>query len=120
MSRQANADLHDQIRQVNRLRDAQSRAECSRTLKDRCRRFLRIQRYLPELAEALGTWPEFQGAEVLVLKVPAHPHHEQLLPEGKACGSCNNFKSCRRLEYATADQLHCDFLPSRYREGDSA
>lgn len=116
MTTQPHARLHDRLREERKVRAAQERAARSRTLADRCRRHRLIEHYLPELAEALGTWPEFQDAQVLELDIPAHPHRAQQLADGQSCDTCDNFKHCRRLNLAVADQRHCDFLPSRYRE----
>jgi len=111
-----NARHHDAARVRERRDRALRQVAASRTLDDRCRRHQRIERYLPDLAEALGHWPEFRDAVVLELKVPAHPHRDQLLPDGATCVSCANYDKCTRLDLASSDQAHCDFLPSRYRE----
>lgn len=118
MSSRTAQSLREELIERAKVGEAQHRAAQSRTLEDRCRRFQRLEKYFPVLAEAMGTWPEFQGAEILNLSCPPHPHQLQRLPTGESCGTCVNFRHCLRLEYATADQNHCDFMPSRYREGE--
>jgi hypothetical protein len=48
---------------------------------------------------------------------PPMPEPDNILPEGKTCGSCLHWNRCSALiGCLTGDETTCDFAPIRYRE----
>ena len=45
-----------------------------------------------------------------------HVDADMLLPDGKCCGNCVNYRGCQKLIGCSPDSVTCDWAPSRFWE----